>query len=146
MISGLVIYFNLVTSSDLIIGVLLIIAFYTIAIMISSIATVVAPDSFGADATVLLEVFGSLGLIMTVINNKGEQIGEALSEMASVVVFFGMIVLIIVGLQFIFRMNSNLGEMLRATDRPKAFKVLLVAFGLSYIVIIWISFLPKFDT
>ena len=138
---GTVIYFFWVAGSSPFVAVLLAVAFYTAAIVTSSIATIVALDSSGVEAPHMMEVIATLGLPVWLATVGAGYIPDTAPDWASVVLFFGLFVLCGVGLQGIFRLNKSLERMLEATHRPGAFTLLVAAFGLSYIVITWMSLL-----
>ena len=143
LIFGMAVYFMFVINSNLVIVILLTMAYFTAIAMVSGIGGVITPGGYGATTPGLMEMFGAFFLPLGLFINESKHIDQALgSSWATVILFFvGLLVVGGIVTQGIGRIYDGIEQALKATRRPKTFKVLVAAFALSYIIVIWIFFL-----
>lgn len=143
LICGTVVYLLFVIYSNWVVAILLTIAYFTAIAMVSDIGSVITPGGYGAITPGLMEMFGALILPLGLYIKESRRIDQALgSTWATVIIFFvGLIVVSAVVTQGIACISGGIQRALKATPRPKTFNVLAAAFGVAYIIVIWIFFL-----
>ena len=143
LIFGMAVYFTFVMNSNWVIAILLTMAYFTAIAMVTGIGSVITPGGYGAITPGLMEMFGALYLPFGLFISESKRIDQALgSTWATVILFFvGLLVVGGIVTQGIKRIHDGMERALKATRRPKTFNVLVAAFALSYIIVVYIFFL-----
>jgi hypothetical protein len=146
LILGMVVYFMFAISSNWVIAILLTVAYFTAIVMASGIGGVITPGGYGAITPAFMEVFGTVFLLLRLFINESRHMDQVLGSTWATVIFFFVGLFVVVGIvtQGIGRIYDGIVQALKATQRPKTFNVLVAAFALSYIMVVWIFLLGGF--